>query len=88
MGIALGFVLRKYKDWQPSKGTMMFGWSLAILSLLAIGWMSFSSQVYSPMTAARFSATGPIVWCFFFAWMIFSAQMGYKSKKTLIINCN
>lgn len=83
MGILLGYVLRKYKDFmKPSKPTMLFGWLIATLCLIATHWMCFSSQVYSPLTAARFSAIAPITWCFVFAWIIFSAQTGYKSKKS------
>lgn len=81
VGMFLGLSLRKFKDTKLSKWALHFGWGLATLCMIAVIWISISSQAYTPLTAACFSALAPIAICVFFAWMIFSAQLGHKSKK-------
>lgn len=35
---------------------------------------------YNPIDAAWYAAYAPILWCFSFAWIIFTSQLGYKGK--------
>lgn len=37
---------------------------------------------YNPIDAAWYAAYAPILWCFSFAWIIFTSQLGYKGTYT------
>jgi dolichyl-phosphate-mannose--protein O-mannosyl transferase len=79
IGLYLGFVLRKCKNTKVTSRQLQLGWFAAILSLSITIGICISSQDYSPLTAACFGALAPIFWGFFFAWVIFAAQLGHKS---------
>lgn len=85
IGIMLGYCLRKYKYIKLSDFQLNLGWILSsvaiIMTLLLSSAMSTVGYKYDPTHAAIYAAFAPIPWCLFFAWIIFTSQTGYKSKK-------
>ena len=41
--------------------------------------MSVADYEFSPSNSAMYSAFAPITWCLFFAWVIFTSQLGHRS---------
>jgi len=84
MGIALGYVLRKCKDLQLSKIQLNLGWLISTLSLLLAFFgpapMGDIDYKFNSIHAAHYAGLAPILWCFFFGWIILTSQLGYKSK--------
>ena len=81
IGIYLGYRLRKHKNKKLTDTQVFLGWSLAGSMLVITCAISIANQEYSPLMAACFNALAPVVWCFYFAWFIYVAQAGHKSKK-------
>lgn len=84
IGIALGYVLRQSKGVRLTKLQLNLGWLLATAGLFATLFMSSMMSIfnykYDIIHAAFYSSLAPIPWCFFFAWTIYTAQLGYRSK--------
>lgn len=84
IGIYLGYMLRKYKDFRFTMPQLNFGWLVASLGIIST--LYFSSYQggftykFNPTHAALFSAIAPIPWCLFFAWVIFTSQLKYRSE--------
>lgn len=62
-----------------------FGWLVASVGILGTLYLSSYQVVdenhkFNITHAALFSSLAPIPWCFFFAWVIFTSQLGYKSE--------
>ena len=87
IGIMLGYCMRKYKDIKLSNLQLNLGWILSslaiIVTLLMSSVMSKVGYEFNATYAAIYAAFAPIPWCLFFAWIIFTSQAGYKSKKRL-----
>lgn len=84
IGLLLGYFLRQYKDLKLTNLQLKAGWfiNITLLLLVIVGTasMSVSDYKYNPTHAAIYAAIAPIPWCLFFAWIIFTSQLGYKSK--------
>lgn len=87
IGIALGYVLRVYKDIKLSRSQLNIGWFLATLGLFGTLGLSSLMSVYNykfdALDGAYYASVAPIPWCLFFAWVIYTAHLGYKSKSHL-----
>ncbi|XP_017782884.1 PREDICTED: nose resistant to fluoxetine protein 6-like [Nicrophorus vespilloides] len=83
MGIFLGYLLRNCKNIILKPIQLQFGNVLAIISFVTsfIGpaFMGSINYIYDPVHAAWYASFAPILWCFSFAWIIFTHQNGYKS---------
>lgn len=84
IGLLLGYFLRQYKNLKLTNLQLKAGWFInTILFLLVLAGtasMSVSDYKYNPTHAAVYAAIAPIPWCLFFAWIIITSQLGYKSK--------
>lgn len=84
MGIALGYLLRKHKDIKLTSNQLTLGWivtsALFIVTILLSASMSAYDYTFSAFDAALFSSIAPIPFCLFFAWMLYTAHLGYKSE--------
>lgn len=87
IGIALGFILRKYKNLRLTNAQLIQGWLIATAGLFATLFSSALMSVYNYkfdiLHASYYSSVAPIPWCFFFGWTIFTAQLGYKSESLI-----
>ena len=85
MGILLGYILRKYKDIKLTQTQLTMGWyistGLLLSAFCAPAPMGTMGYKFNPTHAAHYAAFAPIGWCLFFAWIIFTSQLGYKSKE-------
>jgi len=83
IGILLGYALRRYKGTRLTSNQLNLGWFIATVAcvgtLLLSSMMSAFNYKYDTLDAAWFASIAPIPWCLFFAWAIFTAQLGYKS---------
>lgn len=83
MGIILGYFLRKFKDIKLSKRQIKIGWYVStaamLISFFGPAPMGDISYQFSATHAAHYAAFAPIGWCLFFAWMILTSHLGYKS---------
>lgn len=88
IGIALGYMLRRYKDFRFTRSQLNFGWLVASLGAIATIYLSSTQSLsyykFNLTHAALFSAVAPIPWCLFFAWVIFTSQLKYKSEFKLL----
>jgi hypothetical protein len=84
IGIALGYILRTHKGYQLTPKQLNLGWFIATIGLIATFLSSSVMSVYNykfdTLHASFFSSIAPIPWCFFFAWTIYAAQLGYKNS--------
>lgn len=82
MGLMLGYLLRKKV--KLSDAQLYIGWliisMLFVITVCASALMSAYDYSFSSFEAALFSSIAPIPVCLFFAWMIYTAHSGYKSK--------
>lgn len=85
IGLMLGYCLRRYKDIKLSNLQLNLGWILTsfaiVVTLVMSSVMSTIGYKFNPLHSAIYAAFAPIPWCLFFAWIIFTSQTGYKSKK-------
>lgn len=90
MGLALGYFLRTYKGQRLTKNQLNLGWFVATFGLFATLLMTSGMSMFnyepSKLHAALYSSVAPVPWSFFFAWTIFTSQLGYKSMKILKAN--
>lgn len=86
-GILLAYLLRRFKSFELSSHQIRIGWSLSGACLIFIVSICLFNQNYSPFGAAMFSAFTPIPLSIILMWIIFTAQMGHKSKASAL-NCN
>lgn len=86
MGILLGFCLRKFSDRKMTKLQVSLGWAFASICLIATCLICLASQTYSPLKSVLFTSLAPITFCAIFAWIIFAAHLGHKSKFTQFIH--
>ena len=90
MGLMLGYLLRKNAKVKLSDVQVYLGW--LIISLLFVATVAVSSLMsaydysFSSFGAALFSSLAPIPVCLFFAWMIYTAHLGYKSMVKFSLN--
>lgn len=84
MGIFLGYLLRNSKHIILKPAQIHIGNILALVSFVAsfIGpaFMGSIDYIYQPVHAAWYAAFAPILWCFTFAWIIFTSHLGYQSR--------
>lgn len=84
IGIVLGYLLRKHKGTRLTKNQLNLGWLLVsvlfLATFFACSMMSVYNYKFDVVDAALFSSVAPIPWCLFFAWVIYTSQLGYKSK--------
>lgn len=84
MGVLLGYYLRLLKNVKLSKVQLVLGWVIStillIVSFFGPAPMGSINYKYNPTHAAYYAAYAPIGWCCFFAWIIFTSQLGYHSK--------
>jgi hypothetical protein len=68
-----------------SNTQLVTGWivttALFILTLAVSSLMSAYDYTFSSFDAGLFSSIAPIPFCLFFAWMIYTAHLGYKSEQ-------
>lgn len=90
IGIALGYVLRQYKGIRLTKTQLNLGWLVVTVglfgTLVVSSMMSIFNYKYDILHAAYYSSFAPIPWCLFFAWTIYTAQLGYRSEIMHITN--
>lgn len=79
IGILLGFVLHKFKNTTLTQKQLNLGWLSALSLLIATVAICMMNLTYTPFNDAMFAGIGSITLCAFFAWIIFSAQLGDKS---------
>lgn len=83
IGLMLGYLLRKNTKVKLSDAQLYFGWLinsiLFVITVCASSLMSAYDYTFSSFEAALFSSIAPIPVCLFFAWMIYTAHLGYKS---------
>ncbi|CAG9854245.1 unnamed protein product [Phyllotreta striolata] len=83
MGVLLGYVLRNYSKLQLTKAQLNIGNTLALfsfcVSLFGAAFMGKIDYEYNPTDGAWYAAVSPILWCFSFAWVILTWQLGYKN---------
>ena len=88
IGILCGFFLRKFPNLSLSKfqyhiGTILTS-ALMFFAVFGASLMSIPGYEYNNIDAANYIAFTPIMYGIFFAWIILTAQLGYKSKVHLI----
>lgn len=87
IGIYLGYMLRTHKNVRLTSEQLYIGWIVATIgflgTLFASSMMSVYNYKFSTFHAAIFSSIAPIPWCFFFAWVVYTSQLGYKSEFAL-----
>nr|XP_023016320.1 nose resistant to fluoxetine protein 6 [Leptinotarsa decemlineata] len=90
MGIFLGYILRNFSNMYLSKTQINIGNTLALcsfcISFLGPAFMGKIDYVYDPLDGAWYAAFSPILWCFSFAWIIFTWHLGYKGLPGLIFS--
>lgn len=84
IGLIVGFVLFKFKDFKMSKRHYVLGWILSSLMFYvmvasAVQMINIDGE-YDHVMHASFAALAPIFYCLPVAWIIFSSQMGYTSN--------
>jgi hypothetical protein len=83
MGIALGYLLRRHSSVRLTDFQLTCGWvistSLFVTTIVLSSIMSRYDYTFNAIDAANFSALAPIPWCLFFAWIIYTSHLGYKS---------
>lgn len=89
IGILSGYFLRKYPNLCLSKfqyhiGTILTS-ALMFFAVFGASLMSIPGYEYNNIDAANYIAFTPIMYGIFFAWLILTAQLGYKSKINLIL---
>lgn len=88
MGIMLGYILRNSKNIKLTSTQLTAGWfivsALFIITALLTAFMSAYDYTFNSFDAALFSSVAPIPFCLFFAWMIYTGHLGYKSKENYI----
>lgn len=81
-GIMLGYYLRIHKNLKIERTYLKIGWytvSFIIIATIVIcSRMTTYYYEYNAMHAALFAAVGPLCWCLFCAWIIFTAHLGYR----------
>lgn len=84
IGIYLGYLLRTHKGVRLTATQLNIGWLLATVGILGTLFFSAMMSVYNYkfdiLHAALYSSVAPIPWCLFFAWTIYTSQLGYKSN--------
>jgi hypothetical protein len=89
IGIALGYILRTHKGRQLTPTQLNLGWFIAITGLIATmlgcSVMSVFNYEYDIIHASLYSSIAPIPWCFFFAWTIYTAQLGYRNSMKILL---
>lgn len=84
MGIILGYLLRKHVNIKLSNAQLIIGWivttTLFILTLVVSSLMSAYDYTFSSFDAGLFGSIAPIPFCLFFAWILYTSHLGYKSK--------
>jgi hypothetical protein len=84
MGIALGYLLRNHKDIKLTSNQLTLGWIvtsvLFVLTAVISSFMSAYDYTFSAFDGALFSSIAPIPFCLFFAWMLYTAHLGYRSE--------
>lgn len=92
IGIVLGYVLRMHKNTKLSKSQLNLGWFVTTTGVLGTLFITSLMSVYNYkfdiLHAALFSSVAPIPWCFFFAWVIYTSQLGYKSEQKVAHESN
>lgn len=90
MGMLLGYVLRKYKNYIPTKNLARLGWTLGfssfVITSIASVRMNFPDYDYNKFTAGIYAALAPIGWCVFSAWIIFISEKGSQSKFASVLD--
>lgn len=83
IGILLGYCLRHFKDLKLTELQLNIGWmlsmSLLFSTIIGTAMMSVADYEFSSSNSAKYSAFAPISWCLFFAWVIFTSQLGQES---------
>lgn len=84
IGMFLGYILRKYKDHQPTPTQVRAGWTFGFLSflitLIVSIRMNYPDYKYNKIEAAFYAALAPPSWCIFSAWIIFISEKGSNSE--------
>ncbi|XP_058064194.1 nose resistant to fluoxetine protein 6 isoform X2 [Anopheles bellator] len=84
MGVILGYACSRYKTMKLSTQQLRTGWYVSSVSIALAFFgpapMGSLHYVYNPLHAASYAAFSPIAWCLFFAWIVFSANLGYSNK--------
>lgn len=80
IGILLGFCLQHFKNFNLSSYQLKLGWFASLNSLLATAAICTLNQNYTPLNDALFAGLASITINLFFAWIIFAAHLGNKSK--------
>jgi hypothetical protein len=87
IGIALGYILRTYKNVRLTNAQLNIGWLFATVgflgTLFACSMMSVYNYKFDILDASYYSSVAPIPWCLFFAWIIYTSQLGYKSESKM-----
>jgi hypothetical protein len=90
IGIGLGYVLRTYKNVKLTDNQLTIGWIATAIgtfgTVLASSVMSVYNYKYNAFHAGLYASLAPIPWCFAFAWIIYTSQLGYKSKHHIAQN--
>lgn len=83
MGVCLAVVLRHAKGMQLTKKQLQIGWYVNIVLVMAAFFgpapMGSKNYVYNSTHAALYAAFGPIAYCSFFGWIIFTHHLGYHT---------
>jgi len=93
MGVLLAYYINKHKSEKIISQTISTGWIWAIISMILTVAISAANDEQTPMKAAIFASICSITYCAFFGWIIYSSELGFKSKfwileiRTLIKNC-
>lgn len=89
IGILLGYLLLKFKSLQMSRRQYLIGSFLNFLLIVAMWtngrWMISLNGEYNKFLHAAFAAFAPIFYCVPIAWVIVTAQLGFKSNFSYII---
>ncbi|CAH0557874.1 unnamed protein product [Brassicogethes aeneus] len=82
MGIFLGYILKFYRSTTLTNRQLQIGNAVALFSFVASvlvpSFMGSIDYVYNPTDAAWYAAVAPILWCFSFAWIVFTTHIGHK----------
>jgi len=84
MGMLLGYVLRRHKNYVPTDKIVRLGWTIAFLSFvitsIASIRLNFPDHVYNKLESGLYASFAPAGWCLFSAWIIYISEKGSKSK--------
>lgn len=84
IGILLAYMLIKYKKEKLTDIQLNAGWLVAVLCFVATSTIcSECAENLSKINMALFNSICTITFCVFIAWIIFTTELGYKSKKCL-----